>query len=118
MLFSLSFKCQLCDRLDAFAPCLQFLAAAFKGGDIIKTGLDDAHTNNLDLVNIAIGGQASECVEHHLAIMVSVYKDTLPRLEITDMQQTFSVIIFSDDQHVRCPEPRRSDVAVIHPLLH
>ena len=50
--------------------------------------------------------------------MVSIHIDALSRLEITDMQQTFPVLIFSDDQHVRCPKTRRSDMAVIHPLLH
>ena len=50
--------------------------------------------------------------------VVCVHKHALPCLEITDMEQPLSLIIPAEKQQVSRTKTRRSDVAVVHPLLH
>ena len=57
-------------------------------------------------------------VQHHLAVMVAIHKDALPRLEVADVQQPFSVGVIADYDHVSRPEPGGGDVAVVHALFH
>ena len=56
MLFAFALVGKFRNGLDALAPVLKFLTGAFKRADIIKTGLNDAHTNDLDIIQKAIGG--------------------------------------------------------------
>ena len=56
VLFAFALESKQSGRFDALAPVLKFLTGAFKCADIVKTGLDDAHTNDLDIIQKAIGG--------------------------------------------------------------
>ena len=56
VLFTFALVGKFRNGLDALAPVLKFLLAALKCADIVKTGLDDAHTHDLNIIQKAIGG--------------------------------------------------------------
>src|SRR5690606_19899374 len=110
--FALALICLLGYGLDAFTPSQQFIEGQFLSADMVQPGLDDCHSNCLEIVEGAEFVISAQGVQSQLRVPFRIDLHAFAVLQIYNLQH-----VIADDHRVAGTEPLRYPRRKIQALL-
>ena len=110
---SVTGKGKLCGRLQDFiGPAVKVVLGHLEGGYVLASRLIHGHCHGIDVVNDVEQLQGTECVAHHLRIVICFHQNTEAMFVIHHMERSVG-----DDNGIRSAEALFYPAGEIHTLF-